>query len=261
MILEFLPELPVLTGLIIFISFISLLGLIVFVLTRSLIKNRLTKEHEKVGRLLFRVSAGLIALLASLSYANEKVRQSKIIDSMEVEASLIVNITVKLNQFDSFEAKNAFIKVKDYVRLTIDDDWKNIEKDPYFSKISESLFDAQLLISKIPTQNATETHQKNLLLREINEIIKLQQIRIYSQYPSTPYLIFILLCGLLFMWIFYAVYSINTVSLFFLTLYNILVTILIYFVFSLSNPLFGPLKINHDPFIIVQTKGFDMYNE
>ena len=221
----------------------------------------MNKEHEKVGRLLFRVSAGLIALLVSLSYANERVRQSKIIDSMEEEASLLVNVSMKLGHLESVEAKNAFEKIKDYVALTINDDWKIIENDPYFSRISQSLVEAALLISKIQPQNESETQQKKILLNEINEITKLQQIRIYSHYAATPYLIYILLCGLTFMWIFYSVYKVNFVSLFFLTLYNILIAILIYFVFSLSNPLVGPLKIKPDSFIIVQSKGFDMYSE
>jgi len=259
--LEFLLELPVLTGLAIFISFISLSGIIVVVLSKKMMQKSIQKEHEKVGRLLFRVSAGLIALLVSLSYANERVRQSKIIDSMEEEASLLVNVSMKLTHLESIEAKNAFGKIKDYVALTINDDWKIIENDPYFSRISQSLVDAHLFILKIPAQTESEIQLKTFLISEINEIIKLQQIRIYSHNASTPYLIYILLCGLTFMWIFYSVYKVNTVSLFFLTLYNILIAILIYFVFTLSNPLIGPLKIKPDSFIIVQTKGFEMYRE
>ena len=59
-----------------------------------MMQKSIQKEREKVGRLLFRVSAGLIALLVSLSYANERVRQSKIIDSMEEEASLLVKVSI-----------------------------------------------------------------------------------------------------------------------------------------------------------------------
>ena len=81
-VLEFLLEQPLLLGLATFILFISSFCFVVVFVFKKIIRNRLTKQHEKVGRLLFRVTAGLIALLVSLSYANERVRQSKVMDSM-----------------------------------------------------------------------------------------------------------------------------------------------------------------------------------
>jgi len=133
-ILEFLLELPLALGLFLFILFISSAGIIVVYLFKKLIGNRMTKQHEKVGRLLFRVIAGLIALLVSLSYANERVQQSKIIDSMEEEAAIIIAVSMRLSQFNSIEAKTAYTKINEYVELTINDNWENIENDPYFSK-------------------------------------------------------------------------------------------------------------------------------
>jgi len=152
-ILEFLLELPLALGLFIFILFISSAGIIVVYLFKKLIGNRMTKQHEKVGRLLFRVIAGLIALLVSLSYANERVHQSKIIDSMEEEAAIIIAVSMRLSQFNSFEAKTAYTKINEYVALTIDDNWENIENDPYFSRITQSMIEAHRQILKIPTEN------------------------------------------------------------------------------------------------------------
>lgn len=221
----------------------------------------MNKQHEKVGRLLFRVTAGLIALLVSLSYANEKVRQTKIIDSMEEEASIIINVSLRLSHFNSVQAANAYKKINDYVELTINDDWTDIKNDPYFSISAQSLIEAHNLILKIPTNNESEILEKKIMLTEFNDLIKLSQIRIYSQHTSTPKLIYILLCGLTFMWIFFTVYQLDVVSLLFLTLYNVLIAILIYFVFALSNPLIGPLKVKPHSLTIVKTKGFEMYSQ
>ena len=63
------------------------------------------------------------------------------------------------------------------------------------------------------------------------------------------------------MWIFFTVYQLDVVSLLFLTLYNVLIAILIYFVFALSNPLIGPLKVKPHSLTIVKTKGFEMYSQ
>lgn len=237
------------------------MSIVVIKLSKMLIANKITKQHEKIGRLLFRVTAGLIALLVSLSYANEKVRQTKITDSMEVEASTIITVSMRLTHFDSDEAKNALTHIMNYVEFTIEDDWKNIEKDPFFSKITQSLTKAYKLVLKIPTKNNADEHTKEMILTDLNEIIKLSQIRIYSQNASTPYLIYILLIGLTFMWIFFTVYKVDVISVTFLTLYNTLIAVLIYFVFSLSNPLIGPLKVKPESFILVKTKGFDLYQK
>ncbi len=255
--MEILLELPISLGIIITVLFTCTASIVVVLLTKKLIGNKITKQHEKVGRLLFRVTAGLIALLISLSYANERVRQSKIINSMEEESSAIINVGMRLSHFKSIEAKSAYKKIYDYVNLTINNDWENISSDPYFSRITQSLIEANNLVLKIPTTNENEAFEKKIILNDLNEILKLTQIRIYSHTALTPYLIYILFCGLVFMWIFFTVYKLDFVSLLFLTLYNILIAILIYFVFSLSNPLIGPLKVEPHSLKIVKTMGFD----
>ena len=143
--MEKLLEFPLSIGLLITVLSVSLACIIIVLLTKKLIKNRTTKQHERVGRLLFRVVAGLIALLVSLSYANEKVRQRKIIDSIEMEASIIINISMRLEHFDADQARDASNKLVDYVELTIKDHWKNVEDNPFFSRVTQSLIEANYL--------------------------------------------------------------------------------------------------------------------
>lgn len=257
--MEFLLELPLLLGLFITILIVSLAGIIVAIIAKKLIGNEMTRQHERIGRLLFRVVAGLIALLVSLSYANERVRQSKVINSMEEEASIIVNLSMRLSHFESIEAKNAFKKIVDYVELTINDDWKNIEEDPYFSKTTQSLIEANSFVLKMPISNEMEQLEKQMIINDLDAIIKLTQARVYAQHVSTPQLIYILLFALTIMWIFFTVYKLDFMSLFFLSLYNVLIAILIFFIFSLRNPFIGPLKVKPHSLMIVKTKGFDQY--
>jgi len=261
MVLEKILELPLLIGLLITASSVSLAGIIIVSISKKLIKNSITKQHGRIGRLLFRVVAGLIALLVSLSYANEKIRQNKIVDSMEEEASMIINLSMRLKHFEGEEAADAYKKIVNYVELTISDDWENVDDNPFFSRITQSLIEANYIILQIPVTNDIEKFEKEMILNDLNELIKLTQIRAYSHHVTTPYLIYILLFGLTFMWIFFAVYEINVISLSFLTLYNILIAVLIFFVFSFGNPFIGPLKIKPHSLIIVKTKGFDQYQK
>ena len=75
--LEFILKLSFWQGLFLTTSSIALIGIAVILLVKKYVGPRLKKQHEKVGRLLFRVIAGLIALLISLSYANRGLRRAR----------------------------------------------------------------------------------------------------------------------------------------------------------------------------------------
>jgi hypothetical protein len=255
--MHYLLELNVWIGLLIVVTVVTLAGLIVVIQVKKRIKHKLTKQHEKVGRILFRVTAGLIALLISLSYANERMKQYKIMDSMETEASFILNAVVKLKMLPSEESYQIRDNFKQYINKTISDRWKNTKADPFYSKTTELIFEINTLAYNLPVKNNNEAKIKIDLIDDINEITKLMQVRIYSRHTTTLYLIYILSIGLVFLWVFFTVYNLDLISLSFLSLYNIFVAILIYLVFMLNNPLVGPLKVDAHAFTILKTKGFD----
>ncbi len=256
--MKYLLELDTWLGLLIVITVVTLSGLIVVIQVKKRIKHKITKQHEKVGRILFRVTAGLIALLISLSYANERMEQYKIMSSMEREASLIVGAAVKLNLIHSEESSQIKQKLIDYVDATISDNWESLMANPFFSKSSKLLINTNRLVYNLHVKNANEEKIKNDIIEDIKEITELMQVRIFSQHVFTSYLIFILCIGMIFMWVFFTVYNLDVISLSFLSLYNIFIAILIYLIFMLSNPLIGPLKLEPHPFYILKTKGIDI---
>jgi hypothetical protein len=255
--LEFILKLSFWQGLFLTTLSIALLGIMVILVVKRYVAPHLKKQHEKVGRLLFRVTAGLIALLVSLSYANERVAQGKIINALEEEASLLVNTAFLLNFFDDPQSDLIREKFIEYIDLTIKDDWKTVNSNPFFSDATNRLKQAYGLTTSLPTSNADETNLKNKLLDNLVRIIQLMQVRIYSRTVLIPNLIYILCIGLLFMWIFYTVYPIDLITLSFISLYNLFIGTLIYFVLALSNPLAGPLKINAHSFEVIQSLGIE----
>lgn len=255
--MKFLLELPLWLGLFIVVSIITISGLIVVTQVKKRIQHKLTKQHVGVGRILFRVTAGLIALLISLSYANERMEQYKIIDSMEMEASFLVNAAINLNMLKSAEAVAMKEKIVNYVNSTIEGHWENIQINPFFSNTSGFLVDAKKIAYQLPVRNREEDKIKNDIIEDMNQAIRFMQVRIYSQNTLTPHLIYILFLGLIFMWVFFTVYNLDIISLTFLSLYNIFIAVLIYFIFLMSNPLVGPLKIEAHSFNIIKTKGID----
>lgn len=255
--LEFILDLSFWQGLILTTLSIGLIGIAVILVVKKYVAPHLKKQHEKVGRLLFRVTAGLIALLISLSYANERVAQGKIIDSLEEEASLLVNSALILNIIENPQNDVIRGKIIEYIDLTVRDEWKTVNSNPYFSDSTKRLKEAYMLTASLAVANADEAMLKSKLLSNLDRIIQLMQVRIYSQTVLIPNLIYILCLGLLFMWVFYTVYPIDVISLGFVTLYNLFIGTLIYFVLALSNPLAGPLKINAHSFEVIQSKGIE----
>jgi len=255
--MHYLLDLSTWLGLLIVITVVTLSGLLVVTQVKKRIRHKITKQHEKVGRILFRVTAGLIALLLSLSYANERLKQYKVMDSLETEASFIVNAVLKLKMLPSEESDQITDNFRQYVNKTISDRWKNTQADPFFSKTTKLIIEINTLAYNLPVKNKHEAKIKIDLIHDINEITKLMQVRIYSRHTPTLYLIYILIIGLFFLWVFFTVYDLDLISLSFLSLYNIFIAILIYLVFMLSNPLIGPLKVDAHSFNIIKTKGID----
>lgn len=255
--MKFLLDLPLWLGLLIVVCIITISGLIIVTQVKKIIQHKLTKQHEKVGRILFRVTAGLIALLISLSYANERMEQYKIIDSMEMEASFLVNAVINLDILKSAESATIKEKLVKYVNSTIEENWENVQANPFFSNTSGFLVDAKKIAYKLPVRNRDEDKIKNDIIEDINQAIRCMQVRVYSQNTLTPHLIYILFLGLIIMWVFFTVYNLDIISLTFLSLYNMFIAVLIYFIFMMSNPLVGPLKIEAHSFNIIKTKGID----
>ncbi len=259
--LKFILEFTFWQGIFLTTFVVGLSGLIVILVAKKFLSPHIKKQHEKIGRLLFRVTASLIAFLISLSYANERVAQSKIMDALEDEAALLVSTIILLREMDTPESKNIENKISEYIDITIRDDWQAVENDPYFSEGPQTFSRAYSMTLKLNPSNREQEIMQTKMLSNFDQIIRLMQVRIYSNPVLMPSLIYILCIGMLFMWIFYTVYTIDIISLGFISLYNIFLGVLIYFVFALSNPLVGPLKIEAHAFEIMQEKGIERANQ
>ena len=128
-------DLSVWNGLVLITLGVAIPGLIVIFIARAIIRKRITKQHERVGRLLFRVTASLLALLISLSYANEKVGYNKVVNSLEAEAAIIASAMLKLGMHRSELAEKVKKDLISYVEFTIEDDWRGAMNDPYVTKM------------------------------------------------------------------------------------------------------------------------------
>lgn len=250
-------ELSIVYGLMLITISVAIPGLVVYLVVRKLLESQLNKQHEKIGRLMFKVTASLLALLISLSYANEKIGYNKVVDSLEAEAAIIATAMLKLNMHRTKLAEKVRRDLAQYVKYTIEDDWRNVVNDPYVSKTWGTIRRINVEIRALSTDTEMQALLKTSLIEDIDLITRTLQIRIYSTHFYMPYLAIILGLGLLIAWSFYSVYTVDTISILFITLYNMYIGVLLYFTIMLGNPMAGPLKIEPASFKTLQEMGLE----
>ena len=188
---------------------------------------------------------------------NERAEQIRIRDSLEKEAALIANVFLKLEVHNTPSADTIREELIKYVEYTIVDKWKEVNNNPYHSKITETIVRVTELAYRLVSETENQALAKGIIINELNEVVNLMQVRFYAKHALMPYLVYIMGAGMLIMWMFFAVYNFDLLSIVFLSLYNSFLVILIYFIIMLSNPMVGTLKIGANAFEVLKTKGFD----
>ena len=175
--IDFLIDLSLMRGLGIFIISTILFCVIIYLTTNFLIKDKIKKKHETVGRVLFRVAASLLSLI---SFANQRVNYFQIKRSMVAEASIMVDLKIDLDLFDTKEALLIQRKIRDYVLYISEDGWKSVHEDPFKSRPFEIFREINLDIHHLETNTPFQERLKAGMLDDIDQVSDHIQIRLYS---------------------------------------------------------------------------------
>jgi len=251
--IDLLFELSLFTGILIFLVCTVLLGAVIFLVFHHLnTKINLSKRHSQVGRVLFRTSASLLALLLSFTYASQRVDYFKIKQSLELEASQIVDIHMDLELFDEPEAESIRQKIRNYVLVMLEEGWKPVSESPFQSRTYLFFFEIYQDIHKIEASNEFQEQLKTNLIADIDEISDHMQVRFYQTNAETPFLIYIALFGFVVVMIFFSVYTPDKITIAFISLFNAFIGLVLYFIVMMNNPLIGPLQIQPESFQILK---------
>jgi len=242
---------PLEYSLAVFLFVTLVLSIIIYLTAHSLIKNKLSKPHERTGRVLFRTTASLLALLLSFTFANQRVNYYKIKDSLELEASHLVDIWLDLQLFGTPEASEIQEKVKHYIRIILHEEIKPNEDKPLFGPPVGIFISIYNKISELEPTTEKQMQLKQNLLVDIDEVSDFMQVRSYRSKPEPLVLIYIATFGFVVSCILFSVYKPDKISITFLSLYNAFVAIVLYFIIMMNNPLIGPLKIQNEPFKMI----------
>jgi len=249
--MNFLYDWPIEYSLSSFLLIAILCSLFIYLVSHKAVKNSLKKQHERTGRVLFRTTASLLALLLSLSFANQRVNYYKVKDALESEASQLVDIWLDLQLYGTPEASDLKEKVKFYIRSILHEDIDYNHENPLFGPPVGIFIMLYNQISELEPQTAKQKLLKQNLLTDVDEVSDFMQVRNYRSKPEPLILIYIAAFGFIVSSVLFSVYKPDRITISFFTLYNAFVAIVLYFIIIMNNPLIGPLKIQNEPFKMI----------
>lgn len=234
-----------------FLVLATLFSLFIYLISHKAIKKRLNKQHERTGRVLFRTTASLLALMLSLSFANQRINYYKIKDALESEASQLVDIWLDLQLYNTPESLDLQEKVKFYIRSILHEDIDYTVENPLFGPPVGIFIMLYNQISELEPESTKQKLLKQNLLMDVDEVSDFMQVRNYRSKPEPLILIYIATFGFIVSSILFSVYKPDRITISFFTLYNAFVAIVLYFIIMMNNPLIGPLKIQNEPFKMI----------
>ena len=249
--MDFFYKWPIEYSLSVFLFLAILSSLLIYFITHVATKKRLNKQHERTGRVLFRTTASLLALLLSLSFANQRVNYYKIKDSLESEASQLVDIWLDLQFFNTPESLALQEKVKFYIRSILHEKIDESGENSLFGPPLGIFIMLYNQINDLEPETPKQVQLKKNLLMDIDEVSDFMQVRSYRSKPEPLILIYIATFGFVVSSILFSVYKPDRIAILFFSLYNAFVAIVLYFIIMMNNPLLGPLKIQNEPFKMI----------
>lgn len=251
--LNWLLDIPFIYGVLIFVFALVIAGALIFISVHHLfIKPNFQKAHYQVSKLLFRTSASLLAMLLSFTYANQRIDYFTIKNSIQAEASTLVDIHMDLAFYGSQEANEIQKKIRAYVKITLEEGWEPITRAPFESQSFREFRVIYKDLLSLEANGENQTRLKANLLEDADALSDYLQVRFYKTRPESPYLFYLAFFGFVVVMILFSAYKPDKISILFVSLYNCFIGVVLYFIVMMNNPLVGPLQVKAEPFEILK---------
>lgn len=248
-----LIELSLTQGLLSFIAIMVVLGGVIFTTVHHyFVKQVYQKIHYQISKMLFRTVASLLALMLSFTYANQRIDYITVKNSIQAEASKVVSIHMNLEMYHTPQSEILQKELRSYVKIMTEEGWKPIKEDPFRSKTFLKFREINKGIVNLETNNQMQENVKRQLVQDVDEMSDYLQVRFYKTRPETPFLFYVACFGFVVVMILYSTYPPDRISIIFISLYNMFIALVLYFILMMNNPFVGPLQVKADAFQILR---------
>lgn len=249
---QLIDQVNVFTGLFTFLVFTLVGSLIIYRVSANYLQQNLTKDHERAGRVLFRISASLLALVLSLTFANQRVGYFKVKANLEDEASKLVDVHFALGMINTPEALELQKDVRVYIGKIMKEGWVPLYNTPFESEQFKLFKNLYKSVTNLQVSDEKDIRLKNNILEDLDIASDLWQLRAYSTISSSTPLLYTCFLGLVITMVLFGINKPDKKVMLMGACYVIFAGTILYFILAMGNPLRGPLKLDAGPFKVLQ---------
>jgi hypothetical protein len=246
-----LINLPPIIGGLLTAAIAILIGLLTYGGAHFFVGQYANKESSELAVNLFRIIAGLLALLLSLTFADVRVEIGAVRNSIEVEAALLVDVYKDLSVFDSEQAREIEVKLARYVDAIIEDEWEALRKEKISERVIVIFRDLENSILFLETKTPFQQEIRVRLMEDIDAASSSRATRIIQAGRHTPVFLYVAVIGFLWTTVLLSVYKPRDKAIFFVSAYCAFFGVVTYFILALGNYFEGFGGVTPDSFILV----------
>lgn len=219
-------------------------------LTRKLFGRDAHKDKELAGSVLTRIAA-LHALILALVFAQEMVDYQQLRGESATEANAVADLYNDARRFGGADAGKVAVAATEYLDRVITDDWVSLASERHLGRSAwaswELAYETTLALAP---KDARESSLRDHMLDSIH-VISEQRVKreMIGQDEVSGLFWFAAIAGLLFSAAAFYPYDPERRSLLLLTMFGAFTGIVLYLIYSFSNPYSPPGAIEPGAFI------------
>lgn len=244
--INYILSLPDLLGGFVMALFCTVSGIVVYLFSYKVIARYQSSDLKDPASGLFRLVGILVSLVLSLAFGQVVVEWRDIQNAIKGEVTAITGISIELQQFDAKEVQWLHNTLIDYTQSVIDDDWPALAHDQLGEKASRKLLQLLEGANGIESANPSQEGLKGNIKTEIDRVIDFRLTRLNNALAQPPVYAFVTILGFLIAMACFGVYRPQGPLIYLVTLYTSFVGIVLYLIFTLSDPFQGVISIEPD---------------
>ena len=231
-----------------------ILGLTAYFMGRVLLSKYFDSSIETIGVNLFRANGVLLGLLLSMNFATVRSEYVKIQESVELGAKEITEISEDLKRYSSPEANNLLEQLGVYITVVIEEEWPILAKGQPHEKAWKMFNDLEDGILRLEPKSDEQALIKERMIKDIDELSDHRHTTMYSGNVSLNWFLFVVLVIFLSSSFFLSVYSVRRSTLIFFATYSGVIGVVLYSIVALNRPYQGLTYVSVEPLKIVSNQ-------
>ena len=249
--IEYILSLPTIVGIVISVVTVILAGLIPYLIGWRLFRNRIDERTQATAIVLFRALVLLLGLMLSMNFIATRGEYVKVQNSVDLEAREVRELSGDLYRFGTDESKLLENKLKEYVKVVIEEEWPTLAQGRLNIKPWRLFIEFEDGIISLRPETAEQKILKQRLIKDIDQLSDQRNVRIVAGNVAMPWFLVVVLIGFLISTFLFSVQPPKAITLIFVSLYAAFIGLVLYSIVALNQPYKGLTNVSVEPLQIV----------